>query len=190
MKKLFLMCHGQTEASAGGIYSSRAEIPLTEEGRAQARSAAERLRGTGIDAIRSSPLTRAVDTAQMIAGAVGAPLVVDERLREVDYGPLEGLDRAQAEERFGAAYTDWRERPFGAELPGMEPLEQALARARSAVDDAVADARRPLLVAHQGILRIVLIALGQIRRDQYFETQLLEAEPREVPLTGPSRIPD
>ncbi|MGH2984742.1 MAG: histidine phosphatase family protein [Solirubrobacterales bacterium] len=182
MKTLFVIRHGQTEASARGVYSSRAEIPLTEEGRAQAGRAAERLRDAGIDAIRASPLDRALETARLIATAVGAPLVVDERLREVDYGPLEGLDRAQAEERFGAAYTGWRDRPFGGELSGMEPLAHALVRARSAVDDAVADARRPLLVAHQGILRVVLIALGQIRRDQYFETRIPEAEPREILL--------
>ncbi|HZA89010.1 MAG TPA: histidine phosphatase family protein [Solirubrobacterales bacterium] len=182
MRTLFVIRHGETEASARGVYSSRAEIPLTEEGRAQAGRAAERLRGAGIDAVRTSPLDRALDTAQLIAEAAGAPLAVDERLREIDYGPLEGLNRLEAEERFGAAYTGWRERPFEARLPGMEPLDHALERARSAAVDAVADARRPLLVAHQGILRLVLIALGQIGRDQYFETRLPEAEPREIHL--------
>ena len=64
----------------------------------------------------------------------------------------------------------------------MEPLEQALSRAGSAVEEAIDAFSRPLLVAHQGILRLVLVALGRIRRDQYFETRIPEAEPIEVEL--------
>jgi ribonuclease H / adenosylcobalamin/alpha-ribazole phosphatase len=183
---LFVMRHGRTGASIGGVYSSRPEIPLTEEGREQAARAAGRLRGAGLDAIRSSPFDRARETAQAVARATGLPVVLDERLREIDYGPLEGFNRAAAEERFGAVYTDWRASPFGCEPPGMEPLEEALSRARSAVDEAMDASSRPLLVAHQGILRLVLIALGRIRRDQYFETRIPEAEPIELDL-GPDR---
>ncbi len=174
------MRHGQTAASAGHIYSGRVEIPLTETGRAQARRAAEGLRDSGIDAIRSNPLGRARDTAAAVADEVELPVAIDERLQEIDYGPLQGLDRKQAQERFGAAYARWRERPFDAALPGMEPLEDALARAGAATEEALAHSSRPLLVAHQGILRLVLIAAGRIRRDQYFETSIPEAHPIEV----------
>ncbi|MDP9188279.1 MAG: histidine phosphatase family protein [Actinomycetota bacterium] len=179
-KRLILMRHGQTEASAHRIYSGKLEIPLTAEGRAQAERAADSLRESGLDAIRSSPLSRARETAEAVARAVGLPVLVDERLREIDYGPVEGLDRAAAEQRFGAAYAAWRGDPFEAELPGMEPLEGALTRAGSATAEALAASRRPLLVAHQGILRLVLISLGRIRRDQYFETFIPEAEPLEL----------
>lgn len=178
-QRLLLLRHGQTEASARGIYSSGATLPLTRKGRAQADRAAERLRGSGVDAIRSSPFDRARDTAEAVARAVELPVVLDERLREIDYGPFEGLTRAQAELRF-SGYKVWREHPFEAHPPGMEALADALARARAAAGDALATSRCPLLVAHQGTLRLVLIALGQIRRDQYFETLIPEAEPLEV----------
>jgi ribonuclease H / adenosylcobalamin/alpha-ribazole phosphatase len=177
---LFVMRHGQTAASVRGIYSSRPEIPLTPTGRTQAIRVAERLRGVGLDAIRSSPFDRARETAEAVGRATGIPVLLDERLREIDYGPLEGFNRAAAEDRFGAAYTNWRKRPFGAEPSGMEPLEEALARATSAAEEAITASSRPLLVGHQGILRLVLIALGEIRPDQYFETRIPEAEPIEV----------
>ena len=180
-RRLFVVRHGETERSAEHIYSGQADVPLTAAGREQARLAGERLCGAGIDAIWSSPLRRATDTAEAIAKAVGAPVKVDERLIEVDYGELEGFDRPRAREHFGAAFEAWRADPFESPLPAMEPLGDALARARSATADAVAGSECPLLVGHQGILRLVLVALGQVEADAYFSVRLSEAEPVEVP---------
>ncbi len=180
MKTAYVVRHGRTDFSARGIYSGRAEVPLTEEGREQAAQVAESLRLAGVDAVYTSPLERARVTAEAIAAATGAGLRVDERLTEVDYGPMEGLDRPAAEERFGDAFRRWRERPFEAHLPGMEPLADALARAVAVTGDALAGAERPVLVGHQGILRLVLIALGHIERGDYFTTRLPEADPLPV----------
>ncbi len=174
---LTLVRHGQTTSSARHAYSGRSDIPLTETGREQARAAAQRLAEDRVDAVISSPLIRARDTAQAIADATGAPLTVDERLTEVDYGPFEGLDRDGAREQIGAAFEAWRADPFGAPVPGMEPLADALARARAATADALAAHEHPVIVGHQGILRIVLVALGQIAPEDYFGTRLHEAEP-------------
>lgn len=172
-----LVRHGQTERSMRMMYSGQLDVPLTELGREQARETARRLVDAGIDAVVSSPLVRARDTAQAIADATGLELVVDERLIEVDYGPFEGLDRAGAQERFGDRFAAWRADPFGAPVDGMEPLPDALARAREATADALAAHEHPVLVGHQGILRIVLVALGQITPGDYFTTRLHEAQP-------------
>jgi broad specificity phosphatase PhoE len=176
-QRVTLVRHGQTERSAVGMYSGRLDVELTALGREQARRAAQALASAGIDAVVTSPLVRARDTAQAIADAAGAPLTVDERLIEVDYGPFEGLDRDAARERFGEAFEDWRADPFGSPVPGMEPLLDALARARAATAGALAAHAHPVLVGHQGILRIVLVALGEIEPDDYFHTRLHEADP-------------
>ena len=175
-----LVRHGQTERSKVSAYSGRLDIPLTDVGREQARRAARRLAGEGVDAVITSPLVRARDTAQVIADAAGAPLRVDERLTEVDYGPFEGLDRDGALARFGTAFSDWRADPFGSPVPGMEPLPDALARARAATAEALDAHEHPVIVGHQGILRIVLVALGEIAPGDYFQTRLAEAEPVAV----------
>lgn len=162
------------------IYSGRADIPLTPTGSEQARLAAEKLAGAGVDAIYSSPLVRAQATGRAIAAAAGAPFAIDARLIEVDYGPIEGLDRPSARARFGELFEAWREDPYGSPLPGMEPLGDALARAREAAAEAIAAHDCPVLVAHQGILRLVLVALGRIAPADYFATRLDEAEPVEI----------
>jgi len=173
-----LVRHGQTELSRRKAYSGRLDVALTAEGREQARRCAARLAGDdAIDAIFTSPLSRARDTAQAIADATGASLTIDERLTEIDYGPFESLDRAEALARLGRPFEAWREDPFGAPVPGMEPLQHVLERARQATADALDAAEHPLIVAHQGSLRIVLVALGELAPDDYFTLQLREAEP-------------
>lgn len=172
-----LVRHGQTERSATGTYSGRLDVALTDTGREQAQHTAQQLAQAGIDAVVTSPLERARDTAQAIADAAGVPLTVDERLTEVDYGPFEGLDREGARARFGEDFERWRADPFGAPVPGMEPLPDALARARAATGDVLAAHEHPVIVGHQGILRIVLVALGEIAPDDYFHTRLHEAQP-------------
>lgn len=175
-----LVRHGQTASSARSAYSGQADIPLTEVGREQALQAATLLAGAGIDAVISSSLIRARDTARAIAAATGAPLTIDERLVEVDYGPFEGLDRDGARAKFRAPFDAWRADPFGAPVPGMEPLADALARARAGTADALARYEHPVIVGHQGILRVVLVALGEIRASDYFATRLNEADPLVV----------
>ncbi|MGI8803620.1 MAG: histidine phosphatase family protein [Solirubrobacteraceae bacterium] len=179
-RRLYVVRHGQTERSIRHVYSGQADVPLTAIGREQARRAGELLAAAGVDAIFSSPLSRAHDTAMAIAAATGAPLRVDDRLIEVDYGPFEGLDRGEAARRFGRPFAEWRADPFGAPVPGMEPLGDALARAWPAVADVLAAAARPVIVGHQGILRIVLVALGRIAREDYFKTRIAEAEPMTI----------
>lgn len=178
--RVTLVRHGQTERSKIAAYSGRLDVALTDVGREQARQTAQRLAGAGIDAVVTSPLTRARHTAQAIAAATGAPLRVDERLTEVDYGPFEGLDRDGARAKIGAAFAAWRDDPFGAPVPGTEPLSDALRRARAATADALAAHDHPVIVGHQGILRIVLIALGEIEPADYFRTRLSEADPIAV----------
>lgn len=187
--QLYLVRHGQTESSARLAYSGRADIALTAEGRQQARRAAEQLASIGgIDAVFSSPLSRARNTAQAIAEATGAPLTVDDRLTEVDYGRFEGVDRAGARELVGQAFEDWRADPFGSPVPGMEPLADALTRARAATADALAAAQRPVIVGHQGILRIVLVALGELAPEDYFTLRLHEADPILVEHPAIARV--
>ena len=179
-RRLFVVRHGETQRSADHIYSGQADVPLTDAGREQARLAGERLADAGIDAIWSSPLCRATDTAEAIAEATGAPVRIDKRLIEVDYGALEGFDRQRARNHFGEAFEQWRSDPFNSPLDGMEPLGDALERARNATADALAASECPVLVGHQGILRLVLVALGQVEASSYFSVRLSEAEPMEI----------
>ena len=92
-----LLRHGQTPLSAERRFAGRGDIPLTDIGRRQAAAAAARLAARGgIDVIVSSPLRRTRRTAEAVAEATGAPVVVEDDLVETDFGKWEGLSFAEA----------------------------------------------------------------------------------------------
>ncbi|MGC5399513.1 histidine phosphatase family protein [Streptomyces sp. DT20] len=154
MGELILIRHGQTEWSLSGQHAGRTDIPLTEAGEAAARALAPRLTRRRPVAVLSSPLSRAMRTAEL-AGLVDVR--PDPDLVEWDYGGYEGLTAAQIQET-RPGWELWRDGvvPGDAAHPG-ERLEQVAART-----DAVLDRIRPLLadgdvavVAHGHLARVL-----------------------------------
>ncbi|HEY5099343.1 MAG TPA: histidine phosphatase family protein, partial [Gaiellaceae bacterium] len=91
MTTLLLVRHGETDWNAERRWQGHADVPLNDRGREQARVLAEQLTGESIDAIYSSDLSRARDTADIVGVRLGVPVVVDADLREIDVGPIEGM---------------------------------------------------------------------------------------------------
>jgi broad specificity phosphatase PhoE len=140
---ILLARHGETDWNRDGRYQGWADPPLNETGRAQARVLAEQLRTTPFDAVYSSDLRRAHETAEIVAATHGLDLVADTGLREIDVGSWSGLTREEIEERFRG------ERPDG------ESREEHTARVLGAVE-RIARAnpgRRILVVTHGGTMR-------------------------------------
>lgn len=100
--------HGRTAWNAGGRFQGQADPPLDAVGRAQSRRLAADVAPLAPARIASSDLIRARQTAEIVAAACGLEVVTHTGLREVDLGAWEGLDRAQAEQRFPAEYAAWR----------------------------------------------------------------------------------
>ena len=88
---IYIVRHGQTEKNKANVLQGRSDVPLNEAGRQQAEEVRDRFREAGIsfDLVYTSPLIRAVQTAEIIVGDVRQ--IVDERLIEMDYGPYEGM---------------------------------------------------------------------------------------------------
>ena len=86
---LYIIRHGQTELNNRKVLQGRSDHPLNENGIAQARDAAEKLKGITFDVVWSSPLIRALQTAKIIVP--DAKPRIDERLIEMEYGPYEGM---------------------------------------------------------------------------------------------------
>jgi broad specificity phosphatase PhoE len=106
--RLLLLRHGQTALSVERRYSGHGDPELTPLGHAQAAGAAARLAGLpGIAAVLTSPLLRARQTAQAVAEATGAPLVVRDALIETDFGAWEGLTFAEARQRDPELHAAW-----------------------------------------------------------------------------------
>ncbi|MGW3202686.1 histidine phosphatase family protein [Streptomyces sp. NPDC001135] len=156
MGELILIRHGQTEWSLSGQHAGRTDVPLTDAGEAAARALAPKLAGRPLVAVFSSPLSRAVRTAEL-AGLTGAR--PDPDLIEWDYGGYEGMTAAQIR-RTRPGWDLWRDGvvPGDAAHPG-ERLAQVAART-----DAVLDRIRPLLsdgdvavVAHGHLARVLTV---------------------------------
>src|SRR5690242_8696605 len=98
MATLLLVRHGETDWNAEGRLQGQTDRPLNEYGRRQARELAERLAGDGVVAIYASDLSRAKETAEIVGGRLGLPVVVDPDLRERNWGTWEGLTPRERDE--------------------------------------------------------------------------------------------
>ncbi|HEY3978851.1 MAG TPA: bifunctional RNase H/acid phosphatase [Streptosporangiaceae bacterium] len=153
-----LLRHGQTPLSAERRFAGRGDIPLTETGRRQAAAAAARLAARGgIDVIVSSPLRRTRRTAEAVAEATGAPLVVDDDLVETDFGKWEGLSFAEAGAQDPDEMRAWMADPDAAP-PDGESFATAGRRVLGALDrllDAYPE-RTVLVVSHVTPIKTLL----------------------------------
>jgi broad specificity phosphatase PhoE len=104
---ILLARHGETDWNRQGRFQGHADPPLNETGRAQAAELAAELEGVGLAAVYSSPLGRALETAQLVAAEHGLEPVAVDALREVDVGSWEGLTRAEVEARFPEQLARW-----------------------------------------------------------------------------------
>jgi probable phosphoglycerate mutase len=102
--RLYLIRHGQSAGNAEGRFGGHSSVPLSELGRQQARLTAEALAKEKIEAIYSSDLLRAVQTAKPLAEMVDVPIVQTPAFRERNVGVLEGLTFSESKERFPKDY--------------------------------------------------------------------------------------
>jgi ribonuclease H / adenosylcobalamin/alpha-ribazole phosphatase len=144
-----LLRHGQTPMSVQKRYVGRSDVPLTDVGVRQAVAAAKRLASAGLDVIVTSPLRRAVQTAEEVAAATGAPVVADDGFRETDFGAWEGLTFAEVRERWPAEMAAWLADPAVAP-PGGESFTEVSERVTAALLRVLAARERQavLIVSH------------------------------------------
>lgn len=155
MTKLFLVRHGETDWNRDGRWQGGSDTRLNETGREQARELADTLDGS-IDALYSSDLARARETAEILGAKLGLEVQLDERLRERGFGAWEGLTSAEIEERFAKSHQRWR----AGEGPGAddaEPFDTFAGRITAFLDEVLE--RHPdeevLVVAHGGSIRVI-----------------------------------
>ena len=154
-----LLRHGQTPMSAQKRYAGRSDVPLTDLGVQQAAAAAKRLASAGLDVIVTSPLLRAVQTAEEVAAATGATVVTDDGFREADFGAWEGLTFAEVQERWPAEMAAWLADPEVAP-PGGESLAGVNERVTAALRRVLAARERQtvLVVSHVTPIKTLVAA--------------------------------
>ena len=154
-----LLRHGQTPMSVQKRYAGRSDVPLTDAGVQQAAAAAKRLASAGLDVIVTSPLQRAVQTAQEVAAVTGAAVVTDDGFRETDFGAWEGLTFAEVRERWPAELAAWLADPEVAP-PGGESFADVSTRVTAALHRVLAARarQRVLIVSHVTPIKTLVAA--------------------------------
>jgi broad specificity phosphatase PhoE len=156
MTTIFLARHGQTDWNAARRWQGHADPPLNEHGRTEAQALAESLVPHGIEAIYSSDLGRARETAEIVAARLGLSVTLDARLREVDVGEWSGLTTPEIEQMYPGAMERRREG-----LTGWTSGEEMEAMGHRVVEALLAiEVGRALVVAHGGPLRFVWATAG------------------------------
>lgn len=163
MRRLvYVARHGETDWNAAGRWQGHTDVPLNETGRAQAKALAGRLREVRLAGVVASDLSRAHETARIVASELGVSLAYVEReLRERGFGVFEGLTRGECETKHAEAWRAWlgdRRPPEGAE--GIEALTGRIVAAVGRAAERVArDGEPALVVTHGGALRSVVASV-------------------------------
>ena len=159
--RLLLVRHGATQLTAEDRFSGADSVDLSDEGRAQAARLAERLAEDPIRAVYCSPLSRASETAAIVANPHGLPLIPRDGLREISHGHWEGLTRREVEARHAQEYAAWEEDPFTFAPRDGESGVTVLARSLPVIREIVTAhaGQRVLVVSHKATIRLLLSSL-------------------------------
>jgi alpha-ribazole phosphatase len=159
--RVYLVRHGETEWNNVGRYQGQSDIALSARGRRQAELLQQRFSRVHLDAIYSSDLKRARETAMTIAAPHNLEVNLEKGLREINFGSWEGLRYQEIAELYPQAWEEWRRDPGQRVIPGGESFGQVKKRAAAVFKRIVQkeQGRRVLLVAHGGCLRSLMCFL-------------------------------
>jgi broad specificity phosphatase PhoE len=159
--RLFLVRHGATTLTAEDRFSGAVGVDLSDEGRRQVRSLAQRLSHEKIGAVYTSPLSRTLETAQILAAPHKLPLIQRDGLREISHGRWEGLTRRDVEVRYPDEYEAWNTDPFTFAPEGAESGVSVLARALPVIREVVLShvGENVIVVSHKATLRLLISSL-------------------------------
>jgi len=170
MTHLYLMRHGETEHNTKGVYYGWTDLRLNENGIKQAENLARILGHISFDTVISSPLKRARETAVIAGKLPEEKIVLDERLKELNFGSWEGKHYREIQkedpENWDRWVRDWKE---GAP-PGGESFSSMFRRVSESVQEMLEKyaGQTLLVVTHQGCLRIIISILLHLGQEGYW----------------------
>ncbi len=160
MTEIILARHGETEWNVAEVFRGRIDIELNETGLGQAELLAEYLGHLKLDAIYSSPLQRALKTAEMIADYHKLDVEIAPGLIDFDYGGWQGLPHQEVKDKYRELYAEWLLSPHRVRMPAGESLDEVRKRATAVVAEVIARFKgRVVLVSHRVVNKVLICAL-------------------------------
>jgi len=159
--RVLLVRHGATVHAAEDRFASSAGVELSDEGRMQACSLAERLASEPLAAIYASPMKRTMDTANILADPHDLTAIPTEGLEEISHGYWEGLLRSEAQDQFPEEFAAWEADPFTFAPRDGEAGLHVLARALPVLREIVIrhDEELVLIISHKATIRLLISSL-------------------------------
>ncbi len=178
MSKLVLIRHGQSLWNSENRFTGWVDVPLTEQGRREARVAARLVRKIQFDVAYTSVLSRAEETLAIILQEIDQdpPVIRDQALNERHYGDLQGLNKAEMAQRFGAEQVHLWRRSYDVAPPNGEALKNTAERTlpffERAILGDVKQGKNVLVVAHGNSNRSIVMQLDKLSPEEVVKLEL------------------
>ena len=192
MNNLILLRHGQSQWNLENRFTGWEDVPLTEQGIAEAKVAGQLMKKNKvhIDVIFSSVLQRATKTAELAIKEMNLEqfwsdgqllMTKDQRLNERDYGDLVGLNKEETANKYGKEQVHIWRRSYDVSPPGGESLENVVTRVKPYFDNyiepKISEGQNVLIVAHGNSLRATMIQVGLYKAEEISKIEIPTGRP-------------
>ncbi|OGO24912.1 MAG: hypothetical protein A2144_13400 [Chloroflexi bacterium RBG_16_50_9] len=174
MSEVILARHGETDWNAAEIFRGRFDVALNETGEKQAESLGKYLSKIDINAIYSSPLKRALKTAEAIASYHSLGVHVARGLIDFDFGEWQGLSHNEVRERYPELYARWLDHPEQVVMPGGEGLEDVKRRVMAVAHRVIGTLRGgvAVLVSHRVVNKVLICAMLGLDNSHFWNVRM------------------
>ncbi|MBE9120335.1 histidine phosphatase family protein [Tychonema sp. LEGE 07199] len=169
--RLLLVRHGETDWNKAGKFQGQIDVPLNDNGREQARQAAEFLKDVKLDFAISSSMLRPKETAEIILKHhEGLQLQLRDELREISHGLWEGKFESEIEQSYPGLLDEWKTSPENVQMPEGENLEEVWTRAIAAWQEIVRSVSGTgIVVAHDAVNKALLCHLFNLQPEHFWQ---------------------
>ncbi len=197
MATLVLVRHGQSQWNLENRFTGWVDVPLTEQGRAEAHKAGQLLKTAGLrfDLAYTSVLERANQTLAEILTVLGQteiPITRDQALNERHYGELQGLNKDETKKKFGEEQVKLWRRSYDVAPPGGESLKDTAARTLPYFDSKIMpdlkSGKNVIVAAHGNSLRSIVMQLDKLTKDQVVALELATGVPLRYEINADGTV--
>lgn len=173
MTRFIMVRHGQTGWNKQERFRGWVDIDLDDTGYRQAEAAAARFDPWEVSAIYSSPLKRAMSTAQAIARRLGLDVIPLDGITDMNFGEWQGLAITEARERYPQLFEVWRNRPQELKIPAGETLDAVRSRAVAAIDELAArhSDETVAVVTHRVVCKVLICYLLGLDNSHFWQIE-------------------
>ncbi len=174
--RVYLVRHGESEGNRDGKFRGKADYPLTENGKRQAREVGEYLKSinSNIKVIYTSPMLRAYDTAKIIADIIGVKFMKDKGFDNMDIGIWEGQKKEYIKKHFPKEWEIWINNPEELKIEGMETIESVKNRVVKRMNELKEEHKDDTIcvVTHRAILKPLVSGLIGIKSPFFWKIHI------------------